>query len=62
MKIIQNIHKWGKRLNLGQGQNFNSQLLNAISAQILLTEPQDQYEPIHRIPVNSSSMILRLYR
>ena len=35
------------------------QLSNAISAQILPINPQDQHQPIHRVLVNGSSMIVR---
>ena len=42
---------------------MNSQLSNAISAQILVPilpiEPQDHHQPIHRVPVNSSRTILK---
>ena len=34
---------------------------NAISAQILPLKAQDQHQPIHRVPVNGSNMILRFY-
>ena len=43
------------------GQNLNSQLSNAIFAQILPIEPQDQQQHIHRVLVNGSSMILSFY-
>ena len=55
------IDYWGKWLNLGQGRNSDNQLSNAISAQILSIEPQDQHEPIHRVPVNRSSTIVRFF-
>ena len=45
-------------VNIGQGQNSDNQLSNAISAQILPIEPQDQYQPIHRVPVYGSSTIV----
>ena len=35
--------------------------LNTISAQILPIEPQDQHQPIHRVPVNGSSMTVRFF-
>ena len=40
------------------GRTLDNQLSNAISAQIL---PLDQHQPIHRVPVNGSSMIVRLF-
>ena len=36
--------------DLGQGQTLYNQLSNVISAQILSIEPQDQHQPIHRVP------------
>ena len=42
----------GKRPNLEQGRNSNDQISNAISVQILPIEPQDQHQPIHRVPVS----------
>ena len=50
----------GKRLNLEQGQNLNSQLSTAISAPILPIEPQDHAWAIHRNPVNGLMLITDL--
>ena len=36
-------------------------IANAISAQILPLKPQDQNQPIHRVPVNGPNMILMFY-
>ena len=47
--------------NLVQGRNLNSQLSTAISASILLIEPQDHHQPTHRGPVNGFIMILRFF-
>ena len=30
-------------------------------AQVLPIEPQDQHQPIHRVPVNGSSMIVKFF-
>ena len=45
-------------LILNRTQIQNSQLSNAICAQILSTELQDQHQPIYWVPVNGSSMIV----
>ena len=47
-------------MNLEQRLNLNSQLPNAILAQILPIEPGAWHKFIHRVPVNGSSMILNL--
>ena len=41
--------------------NLDNQLSNAISAQILPIEPQDQHQLIHKVPVNGSSMSARVF-
>ena len=40
---------------------MGNQLSNAISAQILPIEPEDQHQLIHRVPVNGSSMVVRFF-
>ena len=69
-----NLGPWIKKVNpnknpihtslihdLGQGRKSNSQLSNAIFAQNLSIEPQDGHTPIHRVHVNCSSTIVRLF-
>ena len=58
-RIGADIGMQGKWPNLGQDRNLDNQLSNAISVQILSIEPQDQHQPIHRVPVNGSSTIVR---
>ena len=55
VKILALNGDYGKLLNLEQGQKLNNQLSHAISAEILPIEPQDQQQPIHKVPVNGSN-------
>ena len=54
--------KLNLKKKLGQVQNSDSQLSNAMSAQILPIEPQDEHQPIHRVPVNGLSTIVRFFK
>ena len=52
----------GKWPNLGQGRNSDNQLSNAIPICSDSTHrTQDQHQPIHKVPVNGSSMIERFF-
>ena len=44
-----------------QGLNPNSQLLSAIFAPILPTEPLDHGQTIQKVPMNGSIVIMRFY-
>ena len=55
------LHRVPKWPNFEYKQNLNSQLSNAICAQILPTELQDQHQPIYWVHVNGSSTIVRFF-
>ena len=44
------------------GPKFGQPTSNAVFAQILSIEPQDQHQPIHRVPVNGLSASVRFFQ